>query len=46
MGTTKDEMSGWHYGLDGCESECTPGVGDRQGPGILQPMGSQRVRHD
>ena len=20
-GTTKDEMAGWHHGLDGCESE-------------------------
>ena len=24
-------MAGWHYGLDGRESECTPGVGDGQG---------------
>ena len=30
-GMTKDEMAGWHHGLDGCESEWTPGVGDRQG---------------
>ena len=30
-GTTKDEMAGWHHWLDGCESEWTPGVGDRQG---------------
>ena len=27
-GTTEDEMVGWHYGLDGRESEWTPGVGD------------------
>ena len=20
-GSTKDEMAGWHHGLDGCESE-------------------------
>ena len=20
-GTTEDEMTGWHHGLDGCESE-------------------------
>ena len=29
--TTEDEMAGWHYWLDGCESEWTPGVGDGQG---------------
>ena len=28
---TEDEMAGWHHGLDGCESEWTPGVGDGQG---------------
>ena len=31
MGTTEDEMAGWHHGLDGQESEWTPGVGDEQG---------------
>ena len=30
-GTTKDEMAGWHDGLDGRESEWTPGDGDEQG---------------
>ena len=30
-GTTEDEMAGWHHGLDGCESEWTPGVVDEQG---------------
>ena len=30
-GTTKDEMAGWHHGLDGRESEWTPGDGDGQG---------------
>ena len=30
-GTTEDEMAGWHHGLDGCESEWSPGDGDRQG---------------
>ena len=30
-GTTEDEMTGWHHGLDGRESEWTPGVGDGQG---------------
>ena len=30
-GTTEDEMAGWHHGLNGRESEWTPGVGDEQG---------------
>ena len=30
-GTTEDEMTGWHYSLDGRESEWTLGVGDEQG---------------
>ena len=30
-GTTEDERAGWHQGLDGRESERTPGVGDGQG---------------
>ena len=30
-GTTEDEMAGWHHGLDGRESEWTPGNGDGQG---------------
>ena len=30
-GTTEDEMAGWHYRLDGRESEWTLGVGDGQG---------------
>ena len=30
-GTTEDEMAGWHHGLDGCESEWTPGDGDEPG---------------
>ena len=29
-GTTEDKMGGWHYWLDGWESEWTPGVGDGQ----------------
>ena len=29
-GMTKDEMAGWHHGLDECESEWTLGVGDGQ----------------
>ena len=27
-GTTEDEMAGWHRGLNGRESEWTPGDGD------------------
>ena len=30
-GMTEDEVAGWHHGLDGRESEWTPGVGDGQG---------------
>ena len=30
-GMTEDEMAEWHYRLDGCEFEWTPGVGDGQG---------------
>ena len=30
-GTTEDEMAGWHHGLDGRESEWTPGDGEGQG---------------
>ena len=30
-GRTEDEMAGWHYWLNGRESEWTPGVGDGQG---------------
>jgi len=30
-GMTEDEMVGWHYWLDGRESQWTPGVGDGQG---------------
>ena len=34
MGTTEDEMVGWHHWLDGHEFGWTPGVGDGQG-GLL-----------
>ena len=30
-GMTEDEMAGWHYWLNGRESQWTPGVGDGQG---------------
>ena len=31
MGTTKDEMAGWHHRLDGHEFEQASGTGDGQG---------------
>ena len=43
-GMTDDKMVGWHYWLNGHESEQTPR--DREKPGVLQSMGSQRVGHD
>ena len=42
---TEDEMAGWHHGLNGHEFEQT----ERQctgKAGVLQSMGSQRVRYD
>ena len=44
---TEDEMVGWHDLLNGHEFEQTLGDGEGQGkPGVLQSVGSQRVRHD
>ena len=43
---TEYEMVGWHHQLNGHEFEQALGVGDGQKPGMLQSMGSQRVRHD
>ena len=34
-GTTEDEMAGWHHGLDGRESEWTPGVGGNGQGGLV-----------
>ena len=45
-GTTENEMAGWHHGLDGRESEWTPGDGDGQGGLVCWFTGSQRVGHD
>ena len=45
-GTTEDEMIGWYHRLNGHEFEQTAGDGERQKPGMLQSMGSQRVGHD
>ena len=44
-GMTEDEMAGWHHGLNGHEFDQT----ERQWTGkagVLQSMGSQRVRYD
>ena len=44
---TEEEMVGWHYQLNGLESEQT--LGDSEGqesPGRLPSMGSQTVGHD
>ena len=38
-------MAGWHHLFNGHELGQTPGDGERQRPGVLQSMGSQRVRH-
>ena len=47
---TKDEMVGWHQGLNGHEFEQfvqTPGESRGMGkPGVLQSMGLQRIGHD
>ena len=37
-------MVGWHHQLNGHEFEQAMGAGEEQGkPGVLHPMGSQRV---
>ena len=41
-GATKDEMVGWHHQLNGHEIKQTSG----DSKGVLQSVGSQRVRHD
>ena len=47
-GTVQDEMVGWHHRLNGHEFEqALVLVMDTLGrPGMLQSMGSQRIRHD
>ena len=40
---TEDEMFGWHYQLNGHESEQVPGVGDGQGSLVLQRLGHDRA---
>ena len=42
MGTTEDEMVGWHHLRDGHEFEQAPEVGDRQGGLVCcSPWGSK-----
>ena len=44
---TEDEMVGWHHRLNEHEFEQTPGDSEGTGkPGVLQSMGSQRVKHN
>ena len=43
---TEDEMVGWHHRLVGHEFEQALELGWTEKPGMLQSMGSQRVRHD
>ena len=45
-GTTEDEMVGWHHWLDGHGFGWTRELWWTGRPGVLQFMGSQRVRHD
>ena len=47
LGMTEDEMVGCHHQLEGHEFEQAPGSWWwTRKPGMLQSMGSQRVRHD
>ena len=45
-GTTEDETAGWHHRLNGLEFEQSGSWWWTGKPGLLQSMGSQRVRHD
>ena len=45
-GTTENEMVGYNHGLKGHDFYQAPGEGRGQKPGVLQSMGSQRVRDD
>ena len=45
-GMTENEIVGWYHWLNGQGFEQALGVGDGQHSGVLQSMGSQRVRHD
>ena len=41
---TKEEMVGWHHQLNGHEFKHI--MGESEGPGIQQFMGSPKFRHD
>ena len=45
-GMTEDEMAGWHHRLDAHEFGWILELVMDGGPGVLQFMGSQRVKHD
>ena len=45
-GATEGEIVGWHHQLNGHEFEQTGRQWRTGKPGVLQFMGSQRVRHD
>ena len=46
-GTTQDQIVGWHHWLDGHEFEQSSSDWWWTGkPGVLQSMGSQRIRHN
>ena len=46
-GMTEDKTVRWHHQFIGHELGQTPGDGEKTGkPGVLQSMGSRRVRHD
>ena len=45
-GMTEDKMVRWHHQLNGHGFEQAPGWWGTGKPGVLQSMGSQRVRHD
>ena len=42
----KDEMVGWHHGLNGHEFEQTPGDSEGQGSLACYSSWDHRVRHD
>ena len=45
-GQQRDEMIGWHHGLNGHEFEQTLRDGETGKPDVLQSMGSQRIEHN
>ena len=45
-GTTEDEMVGWHHWLNRHAFEQSLGKWRTGKPGVLNSMGSQKIRHD